>query len=138
MQNSPPHDDLAHLLRRCSQSTIESAIRFRETSDLDLLPVIVRGIIARFLEPATKNRVANSNADFHLVDDLGIDSLLRIEIVMIFEEVFDVTVSNDDLVHLETITDVSNLIAQHFESRAEANDDLFEAAAPAASLRPPA
>src|SRR5258708_854120 len=48
-------NDVANLkegLRRCSPETIAAAIRYREHADLDAIPTIVFGILARY-QPAT-------------------------------------------------------------------------------------
>jgi len=45
------------------------------------------------------------NADAHFIDDLGADSLDTVELVMAFEAEFDMQISDDDAVKLETVGD---------------------------------
>jgi acyl carrier protein len=45
------------------------------------------------------------NADAHFIDDLGADSLDTVELVMAFEEEFDMEISDEDAEKLETVGD---------------------------------
>lgn len=44
-------------------------------------------------------------ADAHFIDDLGADSLDTVELVMAFEEEFDMEISDEDAEKLETVGD---------------------------------
>ncbi|MCZ6636187.1 MAG: acyl carrier protein [bacterium] len=43
--------------------------------------------------------------DAHFIDDLGADSLDTVELVMAFEEEFDVEIPDEDAEKLETVSD---------------------------------
>ena len=45
------------------------------------------------------------NSDAHFIDDLGADSLDTVELVMAFEEEFDMEISDEDAEKLETVGD---------------------------------
>ena len=45
------------------------------------------------------------NADAHFIDDLGADSLDTVELVMAFEEEFDIEIPDEDAEKLETVGD---------------------------------
>ena len=45
------------------------------------------------------------NTDAHFIDDLGADSLDTVELVMAFEEEFDMEISDEDAEKLETVGD---------------------------------
>ncbi len=45
------------------------------------------------------------NSDAHFIDDLGADSLDTVELVMAFEEEFDMEIPDEDAEKLETIGD---------------------------------
>jgi len=51
-------------------------------------------------------------ADANLVDDLGADSLDTVELVMMFEEDFDVDISQEDLQELQTVADAIRFLEQ--------------------------
>ena len=51
------------------------------------------------------------NASF--VDDLGADSLDTVELVMAFEEAFDIEIPDEDAEKIRTVQDAVNYIGQH-------------------------
>ncbi len=48
----------------------------------------------------------------HFIDDLGADSLDTVELVMAFEEEFDMEVPDEDAEKLETVSDVTDYLKQ--------------------------
>ncbi len=52
-----------------------------------------------------------ANASF--VDDLGADSLDRVELVMALEEAYDIEISDEDAEKINTVQDAVNYIAAH-------------------------
>ncbi len=97
-------------LRRCSEGTVEAAITFRKTGALEQLPVIIIGLVERFLDPELRPRLASNNDDLRMIDDLGIDSLTMMEIVMLVEETVGMSISNDELRNLRTLGDIKIFI----------------------------
>ena len=103
-----PEDEaqLREALKRCSPSTFEAACQFRKTGNLEHIPVIIFGVIERFVESKFRPRLKESDADLRLVEDLGIDSLTMMEIVMLTEDVLQITIDNDELRALRSVGDV--------------------------------
>ena len=52
-----------------------------------------------------------ANASF--VDDLGADSLDRVELVMALEEAFDIEIPDEDAEKINTVQDAVNYISSH-------------------------
>lgn len=52
-----------------------------------------------------------SNASF--VDDLGADSLDTVELVMAFEEAFDIEIPDEDAEKIRTVSDAIDYIGKH-------------------------
>ena len=52
-----------------------------------------------------------NNASF--VDDLGADSLDQVELVMAFEEAFDLEIPDEDAEKIRTVQDAINYIGKH-------------------------
>ena len=52
-----------------------------------------------------------NNASF--VDDLGADSLDTVELVMAFEEAFDIEIPDEDAEKIRTVQDAINYIGKH-------------------------
>lgn len=55
----------------------------------------------------------NITADTSFKDDLGVDSLDLFELVMAFEDEFDLEIPSEDLAELITIQDVADYLAAH-------------------------
>lgn len=50
------------------------------------------------------------NEDSKIIEDLGADSLDVVEMLMVLEDEFDVTVSDEESLKLKTVGDIVNLI----------------------------
>jgi 3-hydroxyacyl-[acyl-carrier-protein] dehydratase len=107
-----PDDEAAlrEALKRCSPSTFEAAVQFRKTGNADHMPAIVIGVIERFVEPDLRPKLKDADDDLRLIEDLGIDSLTMMEIVILVEEVLQLTINNDELRNLRTVGDVKTFI----------------------------
>ena len=103
-------DALKESLRRCSDETIEAAIAYRASKDASLVPVIVAGIIERFLEPDLKPLMSKGDDSLLLFDDLGVDSLTMMEIVILVEETILISIENEELRGLQSIGDIKQFI----------------------------
>jgi len=113
-QNLSPEEieAIKESMRRCSPQTIDSAIQYRSTKDASLVPGIVTGIIERFLEPEARTLLKEKGDDVRIFDDLGVDSLTMLEIVMLVEDIIQITMDNDDLKDLRTINDIRSYISR--------------------------
>lgn len=101
---------LKEALKRCSPDTYEAAYRFRKTGDATQLSVIVSGVIERYVEPDLRGKLKDPDDDLRLIEDLGIDSLTMMEIVILVEDVLQMTINNEELRHLRTLGDVKTFI----------------------------
>jgi len=107
-----PDDEAAlrEALKRCSPSTFEAAVQFRKTGNADHMPAVVIGVIERFVEPDLRPKLKDADDDLRLIEDLGIDSLTMMEIVILVEDVLQLTINNDELRNLRTVGDVKTFI----------------------------
>lgn len=107
-----PEDEAAlrESLKRCSPSTFEAAVQFRKTGNPEHVPAVVIGVIERFVEPELKTKLKEADDDLRLIEDLGIDSLTMMEIVILVEDILQLTINNDELRNLRTIGDVKTFI----------------------------
>jgi len=115
-----PEDEihLREALKRCSASTFEAACQFRKTGNPEHLPVIIFGVIERYVESRLRPRLKDPVADLRLAEDLGIDSLTMMEIVMLAEDTLRITINNDELRQLRTVGDVCGFLATKLASPA--------------------
>jgi 3-hydroxyacyl-[acyl-carrier-protein] dehydratase len=107
-----PDDEAAlrESLKRCSPSTFEAAVQFRKTGNADHMPAVVIGVIERFVEPDLRSKLKDGDDDLRLIEDLGIDSLTMMEIVILVEDVLQLSINNDELRNLRTVGDVKTFI----------------------------
>ena len=98
------------MLKRCSPATYEAVKNFRRTGDLSHLPVIVHGVIGRYVNPDLRAKLAEHPSGLRLNQDLGLDSLTMMEVVLLAEEVLKISVSYDELCHLRTVGDVCQFL----------------------------
>ncbi len=103
-------EELRESLKRCSPETVEAAIDFRHNANLDQLPVIVMGIIERFLEPDVRHCLREGDDNTNLFEDLGVDSLLMVEIIILVEETLDISIANDELREIRTVGDIKTYL----------------------------
>jgi acyl carrier protein len=101
---------LRDALKRCSASTIEAALQFRRLHDIVQVPVVVIGVLERFVEPNLRAKLKEADDELRLVDDLGIDSLTMMEIVILVEDVLQMQINNDELRNLRTVGDIKTFI----------------------------
>ena len=97
---------LRESLKRCPEAAVEAAVAFQESRNPDLVPVIVLGIIERYVEPEVRPMVRQGDDQTRLIEDLGIDSLLMVEIVILVEETLGITINNEELRGLATLGDL--------------------------------
>jgi 3-hydroxyacyl-[acyl-carrier-protein] dehydratase len=107
-----PEDEsaLREALKRCSPSAFESAVQFRKTGHPEHVPAVVIGIVERFVEPDLRIKLKDADDDLRLIEDLGIDSLTMMEIVILVEDVLQLSINNDELRNLRTVGDVKTFI----------------------------
>lgn len=107
-----PEDDanLRESLKRCSAATYEAAAQFRKTGNTEHLPAVVLGIIERYVEPDLRAKLKDADDDLRIIEDLGIDSLTMMEIVILVEDVLQMSINNEELRHLRSVGDVKTFI----------------------------
>ncbi len=66
-------EELRNALKRCRPEVIVAIIEFRETHNPILLPLIVTGVIERFVEPEQRHLLRTGNGSLKLSEDLGLD-----------------------------------------------------------------
>lgn len=104
--------ELRESLKRCPAHAIDAAIEFQTTRDTRLVPLIVEGIIERFVEPEVREIVHEGKGSTRLAEDLGIDSLLMVEIVILVEETLGIQIENEELRGLQTLQDLRSYLEQ--------------------------
>jgi acyl carrier protein len=101
---------LRESLKRCSAATYEAARKFLTTGNPEHLFALIDGVIERFVERERRVKLKRADDSLRLREDLGIDSLSMIEIVVVAEDVLQITIHNEDLSVLRTLGDIKRLL----------------------------
>ena len=101
-----PVDPLQQSLRRCPAATYAAALEFRRTRAPECIPPIALGVLARFVATARRARLEAADHNLRLADDLGLDSLDRLQAVMLLEEVLQIEIRDEVVAELQTVGDV--------------------------------
>ena len=119
---APTEQDILNLrasLKRCSNETVEAAVRFRLSGDAKEIPPIVYGIIERHLSPEHNRSLSSAGDETRLIEDLGIDSLTLLEIVLSIEETLGISIENEELREILTLGQVKTFIARKISGGGE-------------------
>lgn len=98
---SAPPDPLS----RFSQPVRDAHRRFLDTGDAASLDTVVLAVVARFQPTAT-----DLPDSARMIGDLGFDSLAMAEIVFFLEDLYRVSISNEELMRITTIGDLRAFI----------------------------
>ena len=74
--------------------------RFQSTRDARELDVVIFAILEDFIPRQREKSVAEHPGDTRLMDDLGFDSLALTEIIFFSEELFNITISNEEILQV--------------------------------------
>lgn len=107
---SSPAEELQNSLKRCRPEVIAAAIEFRENRNPVLLPLIITGVIERFVDPDQRHLLRTGRENLKLSEDLGLDSLTLMEIVLLTEDVFHITISSEEMRGLCTVGEIKQFI----------------------------
>jgi acyl carrier protein len=112
-----PEDDrrLREVLKGCPSATCEAAREFRQTRNPALLPVIVHGMVERYVARDLLPRLKLADDDLLLHEHLGLDSLTMMELMMIAEDVLQISIDNTELRGLHTMGDLQRFVARKLE-----------------------
>ena len=99
-------------MKRCSPLTYQAACNFRRSGSSEELRTVILGVIERFVERELRPQLQNAADSLRLVEDLAIDSLTMMEIVMIAEDVLQISVSNEELGPLRTLGDIHRFMLE--------------------------
>ena len=102
--------DLKEGLRRCKPETIEAAIRYRESGDINAIPRIVFGILERYQPATAAVKLSEAQENSRLIEDIGLDSLTLLEIVLSIEEVLKLHIENVELREIRTIGQLNRFL----------------------------
>ncbi len=124
------NQDIVRSLKRCNEACVEAALRFQTSHDSGDLALIIEGVLARDLPDTHITALATATDDTRLVEDLGMDSFGMMEVVMTAEEVFAISVANQELRDVNTLGKLKAFLLTKVRS-STTPDEASSAAEPA-------
>lgn len=101
-----PDDKLRHL-PPAAQTAYHRFQATRATADLD---VVIFAILADFIPQKTGQPLAALPGQTRLMEDLGYDSLAITELIFFTEELFGITISNEEILEARTLDELRHFI----------------------------
>jgi len=86
--------------------------RFETLGDPAGLDPVICAILADFMPRRPTVPLAERPGSTRLIDDLGFDSLAITEVVFFAEDLFGITITNEEMVHVRTLDDLRGFIRQ--------------------------
>ncbi len=109
-------EEIKSTLKRCSDDTVSAAIRFQTSHSPEDLATVIHGVLKRDLPETHTEALATATDDSRLVEDLGMDSFGMIELVMAAEEIFAITIPNQELRDVTTLGSLKSYVLEKVKS----------------------
>jgi acyl carrier protein len=112
-------DDIARNYKRCREGTVDAIVNLRRTGDTSNIPTIMRGIVWRYVRPEIRSQAETAPPETPLTN-LGMDSLMMLEVVLDLQDALDITIEDSELRNMKTIGDVTELLTQKYVEKNKA------------------
>lgn len=106
----PISDDLRAILRGFPEETVRDCAEFKVTGDQAAFDRALLGLLHHHLSPKPPRALSTYPGTTPLVAGLGLDSITMVELVFIFEDLFQVKLPQEELVKIVTIDDLRALL----------------------------
>ena len=100
---TPPVCDPVEKLRRLPPGALENFRQFRATGDETALAALIFVVLYDFLPQKSKTGASSWPDTARLIEDLGFDSLAIAETVFFFEDLFCISISNEEILQVRTV-----------------------------------
>jgi acyl carrier protein len=109
----PISDQLRERLRGLPEQTMQDCAEFKATGNQAALDRAVFDLIEYHLSAKPPKPLSTYPGTTALVAELQLDSLTMIELVFIFEDLFDAKLPQEELIAVVTIDDLRSLLRRH-------------------------
>ena len=109
MSGSLPEKAAEKLQGYPAELRAEAATYF-DTADANALDRFVYGVLEFLMPSPPEGGLAREPGDRTLREDLAIDSITIAEAVFLFEDIFEVSISNEDLSRIATLDDLRSYL----------------------------
>jgi acyl carrier protein len=114
----PPNPaDQEEALRHLPDEAREAFKRFQATGEVAALDPVILAILADFIPRKTARPLAEMPGDSRLMDDLGFDSLAITEVVFFTEDLFGISIANEEILQVRTLDDLRGFVHRKVTGR---------------------
>ena len=111
-----PHDGAKAALARFPAAVLDAYERYRQAGDREAIDAVVQAAVIDY-RPAGTGAPPAISAGTRLFEDLGYDSVAVAELIFFFEDLFDVTIANEDIAGVRTLGDLRDCVARKLAVR---------------------
>jgi acyl carrier protein len=112
-----PGNDLTDRIKHLPEDARAAFGKFQASQDPAAVDPLVLAILEDFIPKTPATPLAQMPGDTRLIDDLGFDSLAITEVVFFTEELFDITISNEEIIQVRTLDDLRGFIRAKLAAR---------------------
>ncbi|MBS0478865.1 MAG: acyl carrier protein [Verrucomicrobia bacterium] len=91
--------------------------RFKDNGDPAALDEVIMAILADFIPRAQAGLLATATGESRLIEDLGFDSLAITEVVFFTEDLFGISIGNQELVQIRTLDELRQFVRKKISER---------------------
>jgi acyl carrier protein len=117
---SPGADPREDKLRHLPAPAVAAFRRFQAEGDASGLDVVTFAILEDYIPRKPERPLAELPPDSRLIDDLGFDSLAITELVFFTEELFGISITNEEILAVHTLDELRVFVRRKATGRAKA------------------
>lgn len=112
-----PFTDPEESIRHLPEPARAAYREFRATGRVETLDPLILAILADFLPRKASRDLRDLPGDTKLMEDLGFDSLAITEVVFFTEELFGISIANEEILQVRTLDDLRGFIQRKVAAR---------------------
>ena len=116
--NSSSSSDPEARVRHLPKAAQAAFREFRASGDVAVLDPLIFAILENYAPRKPQSPLSELPGGTLLVDELGFDSLSIIEVVFFTEELFEITIANEEILLVRSLDDLRAFIRAKVSSRA--------------------
>ncbi|HEY4301935.1 MAG TPA: acyl carrier protein [Candidatus Didemnitutus sp.] len=106
----PTPADREEALRHLPEDAREAFAKFQSTGDPTVLDPVILAILADFIPRKSAHPLQDAPGTSRLMEDLGFDSLAITEVVFFTEDLFGISIANEEIIQVRTLDDLRSFV----------------------------
>ncbi len=91
--------------------------KFESTGDVAALDPVILAILKDYIPRQPDRPLAEMPGDTRLMEDLGFDSLAITEVVFFTEDLFAISITNEEIIRVRTLDDLRGFVRRKISAR---------------------